>query len=282
MRVPLPPRFAESLAGWDGAAAPTRDASTIVLLRPGAGGAETYLLRRQPTMAFAPGMYVFPGGKVQESDREVVGWEGPTSCQWGRRLGCDADTARALVVAAVRETFEESGILFAGPDATTVVADTSTPAMQRARLDLDAGELSFGDFLGTQGLVLRSDLVGAWSHWITPAFEPRRYDTRFFVAAVPRGQSVGTLPGEADRATWASLASVLEAVEAGTAAMLPPTWITCSELAGVDPGAVVDVARSRTITPIEPQLVREGDDWFLDNPVPDPTRSTPSQEAQDG
>lgn len=282
MRVPLPPRFADSVAGWDGNPVPTRDASTIVLLRPGAAGAETYLLRRQPTMAFAPGMYVFPGGKVQESDCEVVRWEGPTSSQWADRLGCDADTARSLVVAAVRETFEESGILFAGPDATTVVADTSTPAMQRARLDLDAGELSFGDFLGSHGLVLRSDLLGAWSHWITPAFEPRRYDTRFFVAAVPRGQSVGTLPGEADRATWASLASVLEAVESGEAAMLPPTWITCSELAGVDPTAVVDVARSRTITPIEPRLVQDGDDWFLDNPIPESAQRGSSQEARDG
>lgn len=271
MRVPMPASFRDRVATWDGTAAPTRDAATIALLRPSAAGPETYLLRRQASMAFAPGMYVFPGGGLQESDREVVGWAGPTSSQWGDRLGCDPDTARALVVAAVRETFEESGILFAGTDAGSVVADTSSPELQKARLDLDAGELSFGDFLGSRGLVLRSDLLGAWAHWITPAFEPRRYDTRFFVAAVPRGQSVGTLPGEADRAAWAPVVSVLEKVKAGEAAMLPPTWITCRELVRVDPAGVVDEAASREIRPIEPKLVDVDGEWFLDNPIEEET-----------
>lgn len=271
MRVPVPEVFADRVADWDGTAVAPRDAATIALLRPGAGGPETYLLRRRPTLAFAPGMYVFPGGGLQESDREVVDWVGPTCSQWGERFGCDADTARGLVVAAVRETFEESGILFAGPDASSVVADTSTPELQKARLDLDAGELSFGDFLGARGLVLRSDLLGAWSHWITPAFEPRRYDTRFFVAAVPRGQSVGTLPGEADRATWASVASVLEAVKAGDAAMLPPTWITCRELLRADPSTVVADSAEREIRPIEPKLVKVDGEWFLDNPIEEET-----------
>lgn len=271
MRVPVPDVFRDRLATWDGTAVAPRDAATIALVRPGPGSPETYLLRRQTTMAFAPGMYVFPGGGLQESDREVVGWVGPSSSQWADRLGCDPDTARALVVAAVRETFEESGILFAGPDADTVVADTSSPDLQEARLDLDAGALSFGDFLGARDLVLRSDLLGAWAHWITPAFEPRRYDTRFFVAAVPRGQSVGTLPGEADRAVWASLASVLEAVRAGEAAMLPPTWITCRELLQADPATVVADAAQREIRPIEPKLVHVDGEWFLDNPIEEET-----------
>jgi 8-oxo-dGTP pyrophosphatase MutT (NUDIX family) len=267
----VPASFRDGLASWDGTAVPTRDAATIALLRPGVGGPETYLLRRQPTMAFAPGMYVFPGGRLQESDVEVVRWAGPTSSEWGERLGCDPDTARALVVAAVRETFEESGILFAGTDDGSVVADTSSPDLQKARLALDAGELSFGDFLGARDLVLRSDLLGAWSHWITPAFEPRRYDTRFFVAAVPRGQSVGTLPGEADRATWAPVAAVLEAVKAGEAAMLPPTWITCRELLRADPATVVADAAQRDIRPIEPKLVEVDGEWFLDNPIEEET-----------
>lgn len=271
MRVPVPDVFLDRLATWDGAAVTPRAAATIALVRPGTDGPETYLLRRQPTMAFAPGMYVFPGGGVQESDREVVGWVGPTSSQWGDRLGCDADTARALVVAAVRETFEESGILFAGADEQSVVADTSSPDLQKARLDLDAGDLSFGDFLGARNLVLRSDLIGGWAHWITPAFEQRRYDTRFFVGSVPTGQSVGTLPGEADRAVWTSLASVLASVEAGEAAMLPPTWITCRELLRADPTTLVADAAQRDIRPIEPRLVHVDGEWFLDNPVEEET-----------
>ena len=139
-------------------------------------------------------MYVFPGGKAQDSDRDVDAWVGPSAEEWGKRFGCDADTARGLVVAAVRETFEESGILLAGPDADTVVADTSAPDMQAARVALENGEYGFAEFLAERGLVLRADLLGAWSHWITPAFEPRRYDTRFFVAALPEGQVVGELP----------------------------------------------------------------------------------------
>ena len=265
MLLPLPPALAERYASWDGVAAPTRDAATIVLLREGTDGPETYLLRRQSSMAFAPGMYVFPGGGLQDSDRDPLPWHGPDPAWWGERLGCDEATARGLVVAAVRETFEESGILFAGPDGDTVVGDTAH--LQDARPLLDAGEVAFGDFLDEHGLVLRADLVGAWSHWITPAFEPRRYDTRFFVAAVPRGQVVGSLPGEADRGGWYPLRAVLAAVRGGEAAMLPPTWITCSELADV---AVVDAlttAAARVVTPIEPRLVEVDGEHFLENPI---------------
>ena len=171
-------------------------------MRDGDAGIEAYLMRRQSTMEFAAGMYVFPGGKVHDSDRLVDAWVGPSPEEWGKRFGCDADTARGLVVAAVRETFEESGILLAGPDADTVVDDTSAPDMQAARIALDKQEYGFAEFLAEHDLVLRADLVGAWSHWITPPFEPRRYDTRFFVAALPEGQVVGELSRESDRADW--------------------------------------------------------------------------------
>lgn len=271
MLIPVPPALAERAAAGGDEVPPTRDAATIALLRAGRDGTETYLLRRQSTMAFAPGQYVFPGGKVQESDHEVLEWVGRPCSWWGERFGCEADTARGLVVAAVRETFEESGILLAGHDDERVVADTSQDWAQQARLDLEAGRLSFADFLGGRDLVLRADLLGAWAHWITPAFEPRRYDTRFLVAAVPQGQRVGSLPGEADRATWASLRSVLGAVEAGEAAMLPPTWMTCRELAEVDLADVLDVAADRRIRPIEPRLVEVDGELYLDNSIEEET-----------
>ena len=82
------------------------------------------------------------------------------------------------------------------------------------------------NFFG-QGLVLRVDLIGAWAHWVTPTFEPRRFDTRFFIAAVPEGQQVGELPGEADRAAWWPIREIWPAVESGTYMMLPPTAVTC-------------------------------------------------------
>ncbi|MGH3458247.1 NUDIX hydrolase [Aeromicrobium sp.] len=269
MRVPVPSSLRDHVAKQKGEPAVAKDAATIALLRDGDSGIEAYLLRRQSTMAFAPGMYVFPGGKVHDSDRLVEAWVGPSPQEWGQRFGCDADIARTLVVAAVRETFEESGILLAGPDADSVVADTSGPDMQTARLSLEEGEYGFADFLAEHGLVLRADLLGAWSHWITPTFEPRRYDTRFFVAALPDGQVVGEVPSEADRAHWAPVERVLEAVEAGEASMLPPTAITCREVSKLAAADILTASAERKIIPIEPRLVEVDGELFLENPLED-------------
>jgi 8-oxo-dGTP pyrophosphatase MutT (NUDIX family) len=267
MRYPIPESLREHVenAERNGEVPVPRDAATIVLLRDGDAGLETYLMRRHSTMEFAAGMYVFPGGKVQDSDRLVETWVGPSPQEWGERLGCDADTAGGLVVAAIRETFEESGILLAGPDADTIVDDTSEPEMQAARLKLEEGHYGFADFLTRRGLVLRADLIGAWAHWITPPFEPRRYDTRFFVAALPEGQVVGELPGEADRADWMPVARVLEAVDAGKAQMLPPTVHTCRQVSQFAASDILAAAAEREITPVEPRIVEVDGELFLDN-----------------
>ncbi|KQY60829.1 hypothetical protein ASD11_13945 [Aeromicrobium sp. Root495] len=273
--MPLPDRLRAHAEAMGGEVAVPRDASTIVLLRDGSDGAETYLMRRQTTMAFAAGFYVFPGGGVQSSDTDPIAHVGPSWQEWGDRLGCDADRARGLVVAAVRETFEESGILLAGADEHTVLADTSGPELAAARLALESKELSLAQLLEQRGLVLRTDLVGAWSRWITPAFEPRRYDTFFFVAAVPEGQVVGELPGEADRALWAPLSRVLESVDRGEAVMMPPTIVTCREVAGLASGEAVAASVAREVRAIEPRLVQVDGEWFIEN---DSDRS-PEEEA---
>jgi 8-oxo-dGTP pyrophosphatase MutT (NUDIX family) len=267
MRYPIPESLRDHVAEAErrGEVPVPRDAATIALVRDGDAGIEAYLMRRQSTMEFAAGMYVFPGGKVHDSDRQVDAWVGPSPEAWGKRFGCDADTARGLVVAAVRETFEESGILLAGPDADTIVDDTSAAGMQAARIALDTQEYGFAEFLAEHDLVLRADLVGAWSHWITPPFEPRRYDTRFLVAALPEGQVVGELSRESDRAHWMPVARVLEAVEAGTATMLPPTVHTCRQLSKFTAADILAAAAEREITPIEPQIVEVDGELFLDN-----------------
>ncbi|MGZ5407750.1 MAG: NUDIX hydrolase [Aeromicrobium sp.] len=264
MLVPVPQSLVEHVLRQRGEVAATRDASTVVVVRDGADGLEAYLLRRHQTMKFAPGMYVFPGGGVDAADANLeVPWAGATPAEWASRFGCTEDIARGLVCAAVRETFEESGVLLAGPDEHSVVADTSGPEWRAARLALEAHEFSFAEFLLKQGLVLRTDLLGAWSHWITPAFEPRRFDTRFFVAVLPEGQAVGHLAREADRAVWAPLSKVLASVEAGETAMLPPTHITCSELAGFSAQGVLEAAAQRRIFPIAPELVEVDGNHFL-------------------
>jgi 8-oxo-dGTP pyrophosphatase MutT (NUDIX family) len=270
MRVPLPERLREHAQGYNGTVVEPRHASTIIVVRDGADGIEAFLMRRQTSMAFAAGMYVFPGGGMQPDDvMDDVPWAGPSPAEWATRLECDESMARGLVVAAVRETFEETGVLLAGPDEDTVLSDTSGPDMQAARVTLEAGELGFGDFLVGNGLVLRSDLIGAWAHWITPTFEPRRYDTRFFVAALPEGQRVGEMSREADHASWMPLSDVLARVEAGEAAMMPPTVVACREVAEHSAGTILAAAAERTILTIVPRLIEVDGELFLETDLGD-------------
>ena len=104
--------------------------------------------------------------------------------------------------AAVRETFEESGVLLAGPSADTVVDDTTGDDWEADRVALESRELSMTDFLVRRGLVLRTDLLGAWSGWLTPVFEPKRYRTWFFVAALPGAQATRDVSSESSSVTW--------------------------------------------------------------------------------
>src|SRR4051812_42999034 len=145
-----------------------RDAATVVLMRAGSDCLEVYLLRRQTTMAFAGGMCVFPGGGVDPRDFDSsVAWAGRPPSLWAAQLGTSEEMARALVCAAVRETFEESGVLLAGPSGTEVVADTTGEDWEADRLALEGKELAFTSFLQRRGLVLRTDLLGVWSAWCT-------------------------------------------------------------------------------------------------------------------
>ncbi|MET1132169.1 MAG: NUDIX hydrolase [Aeromicrobium sp.] len=263
MLVPVPARWKEQLGDFDPAAVvPPKDAATIAVVRDGSDGIEAFLMRRHSGMAFAAGMYVFPGGGVQDDDGEPMRWVGPAPEVWAQRFSCDPDLAGRLVVAAVRETFEETGVLLAGPDEDSIVGDTTDLAW--AREALEAKELSFARFLADEKLVLRADLLGAWAHWITPALEPRRYDTRFFVAALPRGQRIGTVSTEADKSLWAPLSEVLARVDAGGAAMMPPTVVTCRELSTLSATEVLAAAAEREIRPIEPQFVQQDGQWWLD------------------
>jgi 8-oxo-dGTP pyrophosphatase MutT (NUDIX family) len=256
----LPAHLAEhALAYEDGTreAAEPRHAATVVLLRQGAGGPgslHVYLLRRHVDMAFAAGMCVFPGGRVDPRDFETeVGWVGPSPAEWAERLGCEVPLARALVCAAVRETFEESGVLLAGPSAEAVVADTTGADWEEDRHALESREASFTDFLARRGLVLRTDLLRLWGVWVTPAFEPRRYDTRFFLAELPAGQVTRDVSTESDQVTWLSVGEALDAVDDQQMMMMPPTYITCAELYPYD--AVADAlaaAPSRDLTPVMP------------------------------
>lgn len=238
---------------------PARHAATVILLRDGRTGLEVYLLRRAVTMAFAAGMHVFPGGSTDPRDTDhTPRWVGRSPDEWAAALGCATPLARALVCAAVRETFEEAGVLLAGPSATEVVADTTGRAWEVDRRALLDRTDSLAQLLERRALVLRSDLLQPWAHWITPEFEPRRFDTRFFVAAVPGGQLARDVSGEADQAVWMPVTRAVQGFEAAELPMLPPTIVALRELATFP--SVEDVlATEVAFVPLMPRPVADGE-----------------------
>ncbi|CAG7609883.1 NUDIX hydrolase [Rhodococcus opacus] len=249
-----------------------KDASTVILIRDAAAdvaasGIEVFLLRRVKGMAFAGGMTVFPGGGVDPSDAEAeVDWAGPSVDWWAGRFSTDAARAKALVCAAVRETFEECGVLLAGSSADTVVADTSR--YSQSRTQLENRELSFSDFLKRENLVLRADLLRPWANWITPVGEGRRYDTRFFVAAAPHGQIADGATSEAEEVQWQSPAAALAHWQGGGSILLPPTW---SQLTGLSAfGSVAEVLAAEPEIPvILPTLITDEEQLRVEFPGQD-------------
>ena len=252
----------EVLSGRQPPAVP-RDAATVMLVRPAAAGLEVYMLRRQATMAFAPGAYVFPGGSVDARDAdEEVSWTGPDAAEWGRIFAAPPSLARALVCAAVRETFEESGVLLAGESPESVVADTTSDEWEADRQALLDRSISLGELLTRRRLVLRADLLRPWSRWITPVVEPRRFDTRFFAAALPPGQRTRDVGGEASEVTWVRPAAALAAGRRGEIRLFPPTVVSLSELAECGDVHTV-LSGPREVAPIIPEVhEREGAVWL--------------------
>ena len=248
-----------------------RDAATVMVLRSISEGVEVLMLRRVAAMKFAPGAYVFPGGSVDQADFGAeIGWHGPSPAEFGARLGASAEMARALVCAAVRETFEESGILLAGLPGGGPLAAPSGPSWEADRAALASGTLTLAGLLSRRGLVLRADLLVPWARWITPEGEPRRFDARFFVAALPPGQVVTGHEAESDHVAWLRPADAIEAARAEAISLLPPTATTLHDFAvavGERDGVAGILTRRPVIEPVQPRLVLEdGGAWLL---IPD-------------
>jgi 8-oxo-dGTP pyrophosphatase MutT (NUDIX family) len=206
-------------------------------------------------------MCVFPGGSVDPRDFDnTIAWSGPEPAAWAAQLRTTEEMAQALVCAAVRETFEESGVLLAGPPAAEVMADTTADGWEADRRALEARELALTELLDRRGLVLRSDLLGAWAGWCTPEFEPRRYRTWFFVAALPSGQRTRDVSGESSSVTWMPALRACDAADADQLAMMPPTYLTCLEVGQyADPDAVLAAANGRDLAMFTPTVEDDGD-----------------------
>ncbi|MFJ4368208.1 NUDIX hydrolase [Streptomyces chartreusis] len=249
-----PPEWPDRIRALaDGSLTPVtpKRAATVMLLKDTDTGPSVHMLRRRTSMAFAGGAYAYPGGGVDPRDEQQIRWAGPTRAWWARRLGLEEAAAQAIVCAAVRETYEEAGVLLAGPTDDSVVGDTTGEDWETDRAALVARDLSFAEFLDRRGLALRSDLLGAWTRWITPEFEPRRYDTWFFVAALPEGQRTRNASTEADRTVWIRPTDAAASYDKGELLMMPPTIATLRQLTPYDSAAqTLTAAPDRDLTPV--------------------------------
>lgn len=241
----LPPGFARTLGHTPDSPAPPRPAATVVLLRDGEDGAETFLLRRNRSSGFVPGAFVFPGGRVDAADADPA--------LAARALDLPQEPEPAWWMAALRETFEETGVLLAEPAAGA--ADAAL--VVRLRDDLLEDRTTLAAVL--DALAARPDFarMAHIAHWITPVAEPRRYDTRFFLAAVPAGVEATPDAREMSEACWIRPAAALERFRAGELPMVFPTVHTLELLAPFETAAAaMEALRGRPVRAILPRLVR--------------------------
>jgi hypothetical protein len=206
-------------------------------------------------MAFAGGMHVFPGGSSTRRRRRRRPRLGRSAAVGlGRGPAVRRALAARLVCAAGRETFEESGVLLAGPSPDEALGDVSTDDWEAERTALEAREQSLSELLQRRGLVLRADLLRPLAHWITPEVEPKRFDTRFFVARVPAGQVCRDVGTEADRRLWIRPAEALTA----DLTLMPPTLAVLRDLAA-HPDVEASLAAPRRLQTVLPRAVVDDD-----------------------
>lgn len=189
---------------------PVKPAATVMLIRDAGDGLEVFMLRRTLSAAFGSGMYVFPGGKVDAVD------------------GTDVDRAHRL--AAVRECFEEAGVLLAHDASSHPVTD-GHPILAR-RHDVHDGTRELLELCAEHGLSIDLDQLAFVSHWITPVGEGRRFDTRFYVAAAPHGQTSVHDDSETIASLWARPDDALARQATGELTMMPPTIKNLQYLSG--------------------------------------------------
>jgi 8-oxo-dGTP pyrophosphatase MutT (NUDIX family) len=235
-----------------------RLASTVLLVRDGAGGLEVFMVVRHHKIDFASGALVFPGGSVDPGDYEIAA--DPARC--GATAGLD-EQRRALRVAAVRETFEECGVLLARPRGSTELIDGTRCAAIAAR----APGRAFGELIAAEDLTLALDALTPFAHWITPPIMSKRFDTHFYIVAAPADQAAMHDGSESVDSTWINPRRALVDAEAGTYTMVFATRLNVQMLAeSADAAAAVAAARARRIVTVEPKAVKSETGFTLTIP----------------
>jgi glyoxylase-like metal-dependent hydrolase (beta-lactamase superfamily II)/8-oxo-dGTP pyrophosphatase MutT (NUDIX family) len=251
-----------------GTPAVPRPAATVVLVRPGKDGLEVLLTRRPATMAFAADAYVFPGGAIDSGDAaaSAIARSVLDAAAASRALGGDAEPDEALAahVAAVRELWEEAGVAFVSPRAGGDAADARErdAKLSEARAALLEGRCTIGEVAADLDVVLRTDWLVPLSRWVTPAFVPRRFDVRFFVADLPGGVEPTFDPREVVEHRWLTPRAALDAMAADEISLWVPTSTTLQQLehmpsvealrAAMSPGASVPIG----LDEVAPGVVR--------------------------
>jgi 8-oxo-dGTP pyrophosphatase MutT (NUDIX family) len=206
-----------------------RPAATIVVIREASATIEILMLRRSSRVANAPGAHVFPGGAIDEVDHKVVAANLVGGLSAPRAAGLLAtDQALAYFAAALRELFEESGLLLARHHPSG--AAISPEEARQWRHELRHGDLGWLDLLRRENVLLDVSEVAYLAHWVTPVDRPQRFDTRFFIAPAPGGHDVIPDGEEIDDAQWSSASDALARVARGEWTMLPPTRHTLGRL----------------------------------------------------
>lgn len=260
----------------DPQAVPLRPASTVMLVRDVPNDIEVFMLQRTTNAVFASGMYVFPGGRVDDIDAAAELDElsdGLTDAEASELLRLP-NGGLAYWVAAIRECFEEAGVLLARDSRGTFVALNDPDSQSRFALARDAvheGTLTLAELCRTEGLRLAVDAIRYVSHWITPVGEKRRFDTRFFVAVAPQSQDPLHDDKETVASLWVTPTDALSKARRGELAMIPPTIANLEFLAEHRSStAAIGAAQEIGVpTPILPKLRYDRDGRVVGIVFPD-------------
>ena len=238
-------------------AKPPRPASTILLLRDSAaakGELEVFMMVRHYEIDFNSGALVFPGGSVDKGDQEIIA----RAELYSGGEGLD-QASLSFRIAAIRETFEESGILLARPRGSNDLVDAKRAGEIEAahRTALCEGKTTFQQVLSDSGMVLALDLLVPYAHWITPEGVPKRFDTWFFLAAAPPEQAGAHDGKESTDSIWLSPREALAGGESGRFKLPFPTTRNLIRL-GKQPGAqaAIDDSRGRNIVTVMPVVTK--------------------------
>lgn len=239
-------------------------ASTVILLRDAAGSPEVLMLERHARSEFLPDMYVFPGGRVEEEDFALADRVRGLSERGAAALltTVDPDHAMGFVVAAIRETWEESGILLASRGGEEALLDAEQAAqLRRHRLEVQDGKRSFRDLIESEDLLLSAEGLAVHGHWITPESVPRRFDTLFFATLTPPGQRADHDGVESTHHVWTTPEDALRLGRERKRQIIFPTACTLETLTGFSSAeAALAASRERPVVPVLPTMLeRDGE-----------------------